>query len=288
MATHKRFSSIFRNLRRDNIFRMFFRTSLALIFTELAGVTALFFDGIIASRYVGIDAYSGISLLGPFTSILLVITGFLSTGCMVLCPRFVGKGKKAEANEILNLAALSGVLIALILVISCIFAPDIVMTACGINVGKYPELYPHMLGYLRGFMTGIPFYVLIQVTGPIIVMDNGKRLFTISSVVLCAAVIIGDLLAALVFKGGAFGMGLATTFSYVIQFAILAFHFAKKDSHFKLAFKYFRFTYIRELISNGTPALIKRISGSLRDILVNYINIMVSLTAAAIASSVTV
>ena len=271
-------------LKYDNISKMFFRTSLSMIFTELVGVVAVFIDGIITSHYIGIDAYSGISLLGPFTSILLVIAGFLSTGSMIVCSRFIGEGKREEANEVLNLSILLSIVTSLIFILTCIFAPNILLKLCGVNVNKYPELNPHMYGYLNGYMFGIPALILIQVIGPIIVMDSGKKIFSISSLVLCLVDIGADLLNAFVFHGGAFGMGLATSISYTLQLLLLVIHFARRNSYYRFSFKYMKFKHLGGIFKNGTPALIKKIAGALRDIFLNYINIMFALTAAAIAA----
>ena len=61
-----------------------------------------------------------------------------------------------------------------------------------------------MLNYLHGYMFGIPALMLIQILGPTIVMDGGKKLFSQSALVLCAADVTGDLLNAMVFHGASF------------------------------------------------------------------------------------
>ena len=95
---------------------MFLSTATAMIFTELTGVISVLMDGIVTSRFLGVDAYSGISLLRPFTSLILVIAGFFSTGCGILCSRQVGVGRKEEANEAFNLSAILALLAAVVIV----------------------------------------------------------------------------------------------------------------------------------------------------------------------------
>ena len=62
--------------KQDNISKMFLSTATAMIATELTGVISVLMDGIITSRFLGVDAYSGVSMIRPFTSMLLVISGF--------------------------------------------------------------------------------------------------------------------------------------------------------------------------------------------------------------------
>ena len=43
--------------RRDNIAKIFLSTSAAMIFTEITGVLSVLMDGIVTSRFLGVDAY---------------------------------------------------------------------------------------------------------------------------------------------------------------------------------------------------------------------------------------
>lgn len=286
MSAHLFFSNQkeYRELRKKNVAVMFRTTALSMIVNELTGVIAVLIDGIVTSQGLGMDAYSGISLVKPFTSVVLLVAGFLSTGCNLVSSRLIGSGRKEEANEAVNLSLLLSVVFSGLILILTLCFPNAIMTVCGVNMSKYPELNPHIYGYLRGYIIGVPALMLIQVLGPVLVVDNGKRLFTLSSVILCAVDIIGDLLNVYVFHGGAFGMGLATSAAYILQFLVLLIHFVRKSSYFKLSLKACRLRHIKELFRNGTPALVKKLSGALRDIVINYINVMVALTTAAIAA----
>lgn len=81
------------SFRRDNISSIFLTTALAMIFTEATGVVAVLIDGIIASQFLGEELYAGISLLRPFTRIILVLAGFLASGCAAVCSRMITQGK---------------------------------------------------------------------------------------------------------------------------------------------------------------------------------------------------
>ena len=268
----------------DNIAAMYSSTSIIMIFTSLTGVIAVLIDGIITSRFLGSDIYSGIALLRPFNSVVLVLASFLSTGCNVACSHLVGKGEKEKANATFNLAALIGLIFAAVLILASVAAPDSILRLCGVSLNKYPELNPHMYGYLHGFMIGLPALLLIEIFGPILVMDSGKALFTVSSAVLCIADILGDLLNAFVFQGGAFGMGLATSCGYVLQLLVLLIHFMRPNHFFRLSLRGIRFGALREIIRGGSPSFVKRAAGTLKDILINHLNLMAALTTVAIAA----
>ncbi len=60
----------------DSIAAIFLSTAVVMIVTEITGVVAVLSDGIITSHFLGVNAYSGISLMRPFTGVVMMIAGF--------------------------------------------------------------------------------------------------------------------------------------------------------------------------------------------------------------------
>ncbi len=268
----------------DVISSIFLPTALAMIFTQVSGVVARIIDGVITSSFLGAEAYSAVSLLAPFTDVILWLPVFISTGSQVLCSQFTGKGNREEANSVFSLAIILSLMIAALLIFLCLLMPDKLFEICGVSLKEYPELYPHMLSYLQGYMFGIPAMTLIQVIGPMIVMDNNKMLFSSSATLLCITDIIGDLLNVYVFDGGVFGMGFASSIAFILQLLYLFTHFLKKNSYFAFSLKSFDLSYLSGVANAGSPALLFRLAIILRDIFINRINLAVALSTAAIAA----
>ncbi len=269
---------------KDMIAGMFFSAALALIFTQVVGVVATIIDGIITSRYLGKDAYSAVSLLGPFTGMLLMLATFVSTGSQVVCAQMIGNGKKEDANKVFSLSViLNGCLCALVLA-GCIFFPGQLISVCGVSLEKNQVLYPEMLHYLHGYMFGIPALMMIQVVGPVVVMDGEKRLFTLSAALLCVADVIGDLMNALVFHGGNFGMGMATSVAFFLQLMMILSHFFRKKGYFRFSVRGIQFRWLKDVAIEGSPTFVQRLATMLRDLLINRINLAVALSTAALAA----
>ena len=268
----------------DLIPAMFISTAIAMIFTQLAGYGAVLIDGIITSRILGSQAYSGVSLLGPFNGIVLLLSSAVSVSAQVVSSQAIGRGNRDKATSAFTAALILDGIFAAMLVLMCIVWPSVILRVCGVTQTSHPSIYPHMLSYLRGYMYGIPFIMLIQVIGPIIVMDSGKALFSASAFVLFGADAAGDLLNAFVFHGGTFGMGIATTVSYILQALVLLPHFMKRNSYFRLSLKGFTVMHIPEMIEAALPTFTLKLATALRDLAVNRINIYVALTTAAIAA----
>ena len=141
-----------------------------------------------------------------------------------------------------------------------------------------------MLRYLHGYMIGIPALMLIQVLGPMVVMDGGKKLFSLSAAVLCVVDVIGDLLNAFVFHGGSFGMGLATSVAFVIQLAMLLGRSFRRDGYFHFSLMDCRIRDMKGVVSAGSPTFVRKLATILRDLFINRMNLAVALSTAAVAA----
>ena len=269
---------------KDVISSMFLSVALAMIFTQVVGVAAIIIDGIITSRALGPDAYSSISLFGPFMSTVILLGSFLSTGCQVVTSKYVGAGEKEKANSAFTVTLILSVLVGTLLVLSCIIFPKTLFRICGISMEKYPALYPHMMEYSRGYMVGIPGHLVILLIGPIIVMDGGKKRFTISGIVFCVCDIIFDILNVTLFHGGTFGMGMATSVAHYIQLGLLLVHFLRKSGHFRIALRKSGDRTLKNIFKAGSPTFINRLFTVIRDLTTNHINLAVAVSAAAIAA----
>lgn len=269
--------------QQDNISSVFLTTARAMILLECAGGIAILIDGIITSQFLGADLYAGISLLRPFSRILLALAGFLSTGCAAVCGRLVAQGKRKEANGAFNFTILLALAISAVIILFCILFPMTTLRLCGVSFTKAPDLIPSMYAYLQGYLIGAAPLILNQILGPILVMDGGGKIFTGSVVVLCIFDIIGDLCNVFVFHGGVFGIGIVTSIGYIMQMLVLLFALCLRKGYFHLSFRSLYSSCWEELSRLGTPAFAKRLAAAVREPLINYINIALALSYVAIS-----
>ena len=269
---------------QDVIASMFLPAALVMVFAQMTGVVANIIDGVVTSRYLGEAAYSAVSLLSPMVNIILLLASFISIGGQIVCSHKVGTGDREEANAVFSFSILFGASVAVLFVLLGLVCPGILFRICGVSLEKRPELYGNMLWYLRGYLAGIPAVILVQILSPFLVMDNGKKLVTLSATVLCVSDIAGDLANALIFHGGVLGMGLATSLSLCLQLLILLTHFFGKDRYLKFSLKALTKTHLKEITKNGSLSFIKKLATIIRDIGTNRINLIVAVSTAAIAA----
>ena len=270
--------------QKDVISKMFFSASVAMIFTVLVGTAAQFFDGIITSRFLGNDAYSAIALFGPLNGIFIMVAYFISSGNQIICSGYIGEGKKDKSNSVFTFSILIGVLAAAIMIMLCLVFPNPLLAFCGVTKSSNQVLYENMHAYMQGYIFGIPALVIVQIIGPIVILDNGKKIFSISAVVLCVTDVVLDLLNALVFHGGTFGMGIATSVSLAVQLLMLIIFMLSKNGTSFLSLKVFHPKEAIELAKAGSPALIQSLAASLRDVSINRLNLFFAVSTAAIVA----
>ena len=274
-----------KNLRqKDVISKMFFSASIAMMFTVLVGTAAQFLDGVITSRFLGNDAYSSIALFGPLNGLFLMLASFIASGNQVVCAGYIGEGKKDRANSVFSFCVLVGLLVSAVLILLCVVMPNPLMAYCGVTKADKPVLYENMLAYMRGYMFGLPALIAVQILGPIVVLDNGKKIFSISALVLCVTDIALDLLNALVIHGGTFGMGVATSVSLTVQCGILVAFLFRKGGRAEFTLKAFRSKELPELSKSGSPSLVQSLAISLRDVSINRLNLLFAVSTAAIVA----
>ena len=125
-----------RKREKDVIVSMFLPAAIVLIFTQVTGVAANIIDGVVTSRFLGADAYSAVSLLGPIANIVLLLASFISIGGQIVCSHRVGTGRRDEANAVFSVSILFGIGIALLFVLFSALSPATLFKICGVSVNE--------------------------------------------------------------------------------------------------------------------------------------------------------
>ncbi len=270
--------------KKNMISEMFFSAAITMIFTQLISVIATIIDGIITSRYLGDVAYSSVSLFGPFSGIMSMIVIFFSTGCQVICSTMIGKGEKDTANHVFSMSAVAVLCFSILILFIYGFHSDFLISLYGKTSDINSDIYLNLKDYLHGYMIGIPAVMLTQFLGPMCVMDGAKKRFLLSAVTLCIVDVIGDLLNVFILHGGVFGMGAATSFSFICQFLILVLHIITRKGFLRFSVKKAPISVLRDYVKSGIPIFIQFLATVIRDFLINKINIMLAVSAIAIAA----
>ena len=272
------------NKNKDVIASMFLPAAVAMIFSTVAGFLASTIDGLITSNFLGPDAFSAISLFNPMVSLMLLFTYFIAVGGQVICSEKIGAGEKKEANAIFSFSVTVGIVFSTIFVLLGVLAPDVIFRICGITSAERPEIHAFMSEYLRGYVFGIPSFIMVQVLSSFLIIDNGKKVISVAAAVLCVSDIVLDVVNVIVLKGGVFGMGLATAISLTLQLIVLLSHFVLKSRYFRFSLNGFHLEFLKSIINNGALNFMRSLATSLRELFTNHLNLAVAVGTAAIAA----
>ncbi len=230
----------------------------AQVFSALTVSVCLMIDNIMIGRFLGVDAIAAYGLANPVLLLVGALGSMLSAGIQVACSKSLGRSSQTETNAgyssaLAMTAVISGVIAALVL----IFRSPL---AAALGAGHEGGLFRETKGYLAGFIIGAPGSIGALILVPFLQMAGQSGLLIVSVLTMTLADIGFDLLSVLVFRGGMFGMGLASALSYYAAMAVAAFYFLSKRCVFRFSRKLVTTRKIRELVSGGVPAVFNMLS----------------------------
>ena len=241
----------------------------AQIFSALAVSLCLLVDNIMIGRFLGDQAMAAYSLANPLVLCIGAIGTLLSAGVQVACGKSLGSGSQEETNAGYSAAlAVSAVVSALFMAAVLLFAP---VLARVMGAGKSGGLFEMTKGYLIGFSIGAPGCMGALVLVPFLQMAGQTTLLIAGVLGMTAADIVLDLLSVMVFNGGMFGMGLASSLSYYVVMIIVGFYFLSGRCVFRFSLRQVSLRKITELFRGGIPACFNMLSAVILVFLLNRI-----------------
>ena len=224
----------------------------AQIFSALAVSLCLLVDNIMIGRFLGEQAMAAYSLSNPMLLLIGAIGTLLSAGVQVACGKSLGSGSREETDAGYSSAVSFAAVVSLLFTAAVLlFAPFLVRA---MGAGRSGGLFDMTSGYLRGFSIGAPGCMGALVLIPFLQMAGRSTLLIAAVLAMTVADIALDLLNVLVFQGGMFGMGLASSLSYYAAIAIVGLYFLSKRCVFRFSVRLVSRRKIAELFRGGIPA----------------------------------
>ena len=262
--------------------RKLFREMLATQIVSMMTVTlCMLIDSIMIGRFLGVDSMSAYGFATPLLLVFAALGSMISAGVQVVCGKMIGSGDREGTDACYTAALLLSFAISALWLIS-VFAllnPLTSLLGAGSASPDNP-VFGLTKDYIKGFIIGAPAFLCAQIMVPFLQL-SGKRTRLIAAVVaMTVSDILFDLLNVFVFRGGTFGMGLASTLSYYIALGIGILYFFRKDCMFRFRFRRIRPRVFKDLISCGVPTVINQISTVL---LVLFFNRLLEATAGTVS-----
>ncbi len=241
----------------------------AQIFSALTVSLCLLIDSVIIGRFLGVESIAAYQLASPILLVIGALGSMLAAGIQVACSKSLGRGSQEETNAGYSsaVALTMGISLSLTLLVLVFSSPIATM----MGAGREGALFDQTRSYLIGFMIGAPASMGALILVPFMQMAGQNRLLIAAVLGMTLSDIGLDLLNVLVFHGGMFGMGLASSISYYVALAVGCFYFLSKKCMFRFSRRLITGKKIAELFRSGVPAVFNMASSVILIFLLNKI-----------------
>lgn len=267
----------------NHILKSIFRAALvAMIIADLAEIIAAMIDGMLTGRFLGAESIAAFGITKPFFSITGVLSAVLSSGAMITASHVIGKGDKANTNQIFSITCLAGVILSTgFAVFGIVFINQFAAL-----LGANGELFPIVKKYLLGLLLGVPAIVMGNILTVFMQLEGKYNHVNLSVLATIIVNLGGDSFNIFYLNGDMFGMGVATSASYYAALAVLIYGFIASKSMFRLSLSNLRWQTAGNIVNKGLPKATRRLCNVFRPVLINHLVIAIGGALAMSALSV--
>lgn len=252
----------------------FLETVMVLISAELADSLCGVIDAIFISRGLGSDAIAAHGVASPIFTFLCIFAYMAAAGIQHSCTASVGKGKLRQANGLYNMAVLATLGLATLFTLSGWFFPQWVARLLG--AAGSGHILPMAADYIRGTAPGTIPLMLFLVMVPALQLDGKWALVHVGSAVMAVSDIVFDYLNIYYLHWGMFGMGMATSVSYMLGIGVFLLYFLNRRRLFRLRLKDTRDIPVEEFVGAALPTGVRISARMLGFVLINMMVLRVA------------
>ena len=274
-----------RSLQSGRIIRnTFYAQFLSYLIASLTATLGSLIDGVIIGQYFGVESIAAFGIVNPLILVLSLMGPILASGARSRFVWLIGSGKSREAQNVFSLSCILAGGVAAVVSVAAIALSGPIVFLLGAR-GNAASLLPMAQAYLIAIAIGMPFRSVMWILWAFVPIDNDRGLPIFASVVMTVSNVLLDFTVVFL-GGGTFGLGLATSLSYLLAFLTLLFHFLKKNTFVRFSFKGISIKETKKMLEEGTPTAIHQLGNTARGIFMNHLLVIVAGTTAIASYSV--
>ena len=254
--------------------RVFRKSSAILTITFSVLFISNIVDGVIISCMLGAGSMAAFQLVSPVLMIILMANQIFIGGNKNLCAAKLGAGKIDEAQKFFASTLTSLILIGAACTFGVLFFTEQLADILG-AYGDFWGVRSDVIGYLIGYAPGIIFLCITPALSDRVYLSGSQKIIIIPLIIQTLTDIAGNIISVEVFHAGMFGIGTATSLSYILSFLsmIIIERYAKPA--FKFSVRYFSPSYTLKLFLNGLPESMSYCFMAIQNYVLNLILIKV-------------
>lgn len=258
-----------------NTYRSFLLVS---VLSLMSGMLGGLVDNIVVGQFLGAGPLAAMGIVMPVMFLYMSLGTLCASGGSILVSHALGRGDMDQVHNIFSAAVLFDFVAGgVICLLGEAFARPL-----AVFLGATEELAEMTTDYIRGFMPAALPLIIYPLLMTFVQIDGSRKLPLIATLTMTGSDIVMDLLVALVFRGGMFGMALATTISTYLGCAVLCLNFLRKGSTLQLKRPRHPMKLIGAMTVTSAPIVLTMVSELLRTTILN--NMLVTVSVGAVAA----
>ncbi len=209
-----------------------------------------FIDTFFVGNFLGTESMAAGGFFTPMLTIISLVWVVI-IGVQILCGRYIGTGDKESLLELLATSVVFLGSLAIIFSAFCFFKSEWLAEILGAE-GTVAILLQQ---YIKGYSFGIFGAVMCSLLLWFLAFNNNVKLSKMTIAFAAVINFLGNIIFLLVFDMKIFGLGLASSVSYLLSAAIILHSFFDSNKPIQLIFKKFNFGRLLKSARMGTPAL---------------------------------
>lgn len=253
----------------------------AQIMSAVTVTVCLLIDSIVIGRLLGVDAVGAYGLANPVIIFFSALGMMEACGVQVVTGEAVGKGDVKACNTIYTTSIIVALCMAAAWILVVFGATDPLCSFLGAGSPSPDNRIFAMTGdYLKGYIIGAPFFFLSQIMTSYLQLMGKRRLTVTAVTVMTLTDVIFDFLSVYVFHAGMFGIGLASSLSYLAALLVGLTQFLRRDCMFQFDKNGISADVATGIAREGSPIMVNQATFMLRVYVINHLLLAVSGTVA--------
>ena len=255
---------------KENSLRIIRKLMFRLLLIQIVYAAVATLNGIVssyfASNFLGVDAMSAVGLFGPIQTLMGAISFILSSGCSIICGKYLGANKKDKLQNNFSLGIVLSIIVGIIFIVILLVLSLFDLTGFFTSSLVLRKLFnEYILGQVIGilpFMLGsiLPVYLSIE--------DKSKITFRASLIYIISNIVLNYVFVQLL-DMQAFGLSLASSIGLWIFFITELIYFLTPKSLLKLRFKNINWVESKDIFRIGLPTAGVSLYMTFRGLIVN-------------------
>lgn len=260
-------SPITNEILNGNLVTLMFKLSIpGIIGMLLVGLNS-FLDALFAGQLIGQNAYSGISLALPLTSIVTGCAVSVGVGSASVMSRAIGSEDiKTESKILGNLTVISIVISFFIAAIGYVFGDELIAF-----MGGDGEVATYGVGYLKTYILGSIFFIPAVASNQLVKSEAKIKLATVFSFIFVTTNFFLNIIFVKFLNFSIQGIALATNLAalvhFIVNFAYFIFYSKSSITSRSRQFS-FGINLISSILSVGASVMLMQLTGIIQQIII--------------------